>query len=230
MPDEDRAFKDAVYEQFARIGKSVDSPRRIELLDLLAQTERTVEKLAELTGMSEANTSRHLRILLNARLVKKDKRGKHAWYSIADESLYGFFRALRNVAESRLAEVERLERDFFGSTVDGEAVDRETLLRRARAGEATVLDVRPEEEYDAGHIPGAVSIPLEELEERLDDLPADSQIVAYCRGPYCVLASRAVEILESRGFRATRFKEGPPDWAADGYRVEKSIDNGERVS
>lgn len=211
MPDEDeyRSYQNALYEQFARVGKAVDSPRRVELLELLSQAERTVQKLAELTDMSVANTSRHLRILLQARLVEKEKKGVYAWYRLADDSVYEFFHALRNVAESRLAEVQRITAELFGSEDQVESVDRDTLLQRARDGEVTVIDVRPPEEYSAGHIPGAISIPLEDLEDRLAELPRDRRIVAYCRGPHCILAARAVEMLQARGFQAVRLDGGP---------------------
>ncbi len=219
MPNEYRAFRDAIYEQFARVGKAIDCAKRIELLDLLSQGERTVEVLAGLTKMSVANTSRHLRVLLSDRLVEMEKRGVHAWYRLADDSVFALLRAVRTVAEARLAEVEQVTRNFLEGREGMEPVDRETLRRRAASGEVIVLDVRPREEYRAGHIPGAVSIPLAELEERLAELPRDREIVAYCRGPYCVLSVRAVELLRAKGFRAVRLAEGPPDWRALGYAV-----------
>ena len=217
MPDEDeyRSYQQSLYEQFARVGKAVDSPRRVELLELLAQAERTVQKLAELTDMSVANTSRHLRILLQARLVEKEKKGVYAWYRLADDSVYEFFHALRNVAESRLAEVQRITAELFGSEDQVESVDRDTLLQRARHGEVTVIDVRPREEYTAGHIPGAISIPLEKLEDRLAELPRNRRIVAYCRGPHCILAARAIEMLQAHGFQAARLDEGSADWSRE---------------
>jgi rhodanese-related sulfurtransferase/DNA-binding transcriptional ArsR family regulator len=226
MPNEYRAFRDAIYEQFARVGKAVDYPKRIELLDLLSQGERTVEVLAELTKMSVANTSRHLRVLFADRLVEMEKRGVHAWYRLADESVFELLRAVRAVAEARLAEVEQVTRNFLEGREGMESVDRETLRRRAANGEVIVLDVRPREEYRAGHIPGAVSIPLAELEERLAELPSDREIVAYCRGPYCVLSVRAVELLRSRGLKAARLQEGLPDWRALGYPVAVGEDDG----
>lgn len=219
MTDECKAYKDTIYEQFARVGKAIDCVGRIELLDLLSQGERTVETLAELTGMSVANTSRHLRVLLAARLVEVEKRGVHSWYRLADESVFELLRSVRNVAKARLAELEQVHRNFLDARDGMEPVDSDTLMRRAREGEVTVLDVRPPEEYRAGHIPGAVSIPLSELERRLAELPADREVVAYCRGPYCVLAVRAVQLLRKRGFRAARLEEGVPDWRADGYPV-----------
>ncbi len=219
VTDECKAYKDTIYEQFARVGKAIDCVGRIELLDLLSQGERTVETLAELTGMSVANTSRHLRVLLAARLVEVEKRGVHSWYRLADESVFELLRSVRNVAKARLAELEQVHRNFLDARDGMEPVDSDTLMRRAREGEVTVLDVRPPEEYRAGHIPGAVSIPLSELERRLAELPADREVVAYCRGPYCVLAVRAVQLLRKRGFRAARLEEGVPDWRADGYPV-----------
>jgi rhodanese-related sulfurtransferase/DNA-binding MarR family transcriptional regulator len=214
-----RRFKDAVYEQFSRIGKAVSSPKRLELLDLLCQGERTVEALAGETGMSLANASQHLQVLRAARLVETEKEGVFVHYRLADEEVCAFFRSMRLLAESRLAEVERIRRRFLGSWGGMEPVNRDDLLMRVRTGAVTVLDVRPSEEYEAGHIPGALSVPLEDLERKLSDLPPDQEIVAYCRGPYCVLAVQAVEILRKRGFHAIRLEDGVQDWRARGFPV-----------
>jgi len=214
-----RRFKDAIYEQFARIGKAVSSPKRLELLDLLCQGERTVEALASETQMTVGNTSQHLHVLRAARLVEAEKRGLYVSYGLADLAVCDLYRAMRGLAESRLAEVEQITRRFLEGREGMEPVDRESLLKRAHAGEVTVLDVRPVEEYRAGHIPGAISIPLQELERHLSELPHDQEIVAYCRGPYCVLAIRAVEVLRSKGFHAVRLEDGMPDWRADGLPV-----------
>jgi rhodanese-related sulfurtransferase len=214
MPISKRHFKDAVYEQFARVGKAVSSPKRLELLDLLCQTERNVEALAQEASLSVANTSRHLQILRAARLVEAEKRGLHVTYRIADLAVGEFFLAMRKLAESRLAEIEQITRSFFTGEESFEPVSQETLLYRVQEGAVTVLDVRPSDEYRSGHLPGAVSIPLPELRHRLAELPRDREVVAYCRGPYCVLSAEAVELLRSEGFRAIRFEEGVLDWQA----------------
>jgi rhodanese-related sulfurtransferase len=214
-----RAYKNAIYEQLARIGKAVASPRRLELLDLLAQGPRTVEALAREAGLGVANTSQHLRALRAAELVTAEKSGPFVTYRLASPEVADFFRALRQLAESRLAEIARLTRDFLEARGVLEAVDRETLVARVRRGEVTVVDVRPSEEFGAGHIPGALSVPLADLEQRLADLPRDREVVAYCRGPYCVLAVEAVRLLRAHGFRAVRLADGIADWRARGLDV-----------
>ncbi len=219
MTNTNRRFKDAIYEQFARIGKAVSSPKRLELLDLLCQGPRTVEVLANLSGLSIANTSRHLHVLSGASLVEGRKDGLYVTYAITDLAVCQFFRSMRLLAENRLAEIDRITREFMEGHSDLEAVDREDLLKRVRRGSVTVIDVRPEEEYQAGHIPGAISVPLTALEAQLDDLPKDREVVAYCRGPYCVLAVQAVEKLRAKGFRAVRLEDGIPDWRARGLKI-----------
>jgi rhodanese-related sulfurtransferase len=214
-----RRFQDAIYEQFARIGKAVSSPKRLELLDLLCQGGHTVEVLATETGMSVANASQHLQVLRAARLVEAEKEGVFVRYGLADEAVCEFFRGMRLLAESRLAEVEQTKRNFLSARGEMEPVSREDLLERVRTGAATVLDVRPAEEYEAGHIPGALSVPLADLERKLSELPHDQEIVAYCRGPYCVLAVQAVEMLRKRGFQAVRLEDGVQDWRARGFPV-----------
>jgi rhodanese-related sulfurtransferase len=215
-----REVKEALFEQFARIGKAVASPKRIELLDLLCQGERTVEGLARATQMGLTNTSAHLQVLRQARLVETRREGAKVFYRLADEAVCRFYFALRELGRARLAEVEKVIRDFFDARDDLEPVSRDALLRRLERGEAAVLDVRPVEEYAAGHIPGARSIPLPELRERLDELPRDVEIVAYCRGPYCVLAPEALAILRASGFAARRLEEGFPEWRLAGLPVE----------
>ena len=219
MRNPNRIFKDAIYEQFARIGKAVSSPKRLELLDLLCQGERTVEVLAKETGLTVANASQHLQVLRAARLVEAEKLGLFVTYRLADQAVCEFFRAMRLLAESRLAEVEQIKRRFLEGREGMEPVDRNALLKRVREGAVTVLDVRPVEEYRAGHIPGAISIPLKELERRMSKLPRDQEIVAYCRGPYCVLAIQAVEMLRSKGFNAVRLEEGIQDLRAMGFPI-----------
>lgn len=219
MKSPGRTYKDSIYEQLARIGKAVASARRLELLDLLAQGPRTVEVLAREAGLGVANTSQHLGALRAAELVTSERHGLFVTYRLASGEVAALFRALRQLAESRLAEIERLTRDFLDARGVLEPVDREALLDRVRRGEVTVLDVRPTEEYGAGHIPGALSVPLAELEQRLAELPRDQEIVAYCRGPYCVLAVEAVRLLREHGFRAVRLEDGIPDWRARGFDV-----------
>jgi rhodanese-related sulfurtransferase len=215
-----RRFKNLIYEQLARIGKALASPKRLELLDLLCQAPRTVEALAKETSQSIANTSQHLKVLRMAGLVEAEKSGLFVTYRLADVEVGQFFRVLRVLAESHLSEIDRILR-LYASGADGmEAIDREELMERAARGEIIVLDVRPVEEYDSGHIPGAISIPLSELESRLAELPPDSEIVAYCRGPYCLFAVEAVERLRARGFRASRLEEGVFDWRARGLAIE----------
>ncbi len=201
------------------MGKAVSSPKRLELLEVLAQGPRTVEVLAEQAALTVANTSQHLRALRAARLVESEKHGLFVTYRVADEEVTGFLRAMRTLAENRIADIERVTRDFLAARTGLEKVDRETLLRRVREGEVAVLDVRPLEEFRAGHIPGAVSVPLAELKNRLKDFSRSREIVAYCRGPYCVLAIKAVELLRQKGFRALRLEDGVPDWRARGFKI-----------
>jgi rhodanese-related sulfurtransferase len=215
-----RGFKDAIYEQFARLGKAVAAPKRLELLDLLCQGPRAVESLAEQAAISVANTSQHLQVLRAARLVVGEKKGLYVEYRLADDEVSRFFFALRGLAEARFAEVDQVTREYFGERDAMEAVNRDELLRRVSAGEVTVLDVRPLEEYRAGHIPGAVSIPVRDLKARLKELPKEREVVAYCRGPYCVMAVEAVELLRKKGFTAHRMEQGVIDWRAHGWRLE----------
>jgi rhodanese-related sulfurtransferase len=219
MATQNRRFKTAIYEQFARIGKATSNPSRLELLDLLCQGPRTVEVLAKEAGLGLANTSQHLKALREARLVTADKAGLYVTYRLADEQVCQFFRSLRSLAETRLAEVGEITRRFLESRQGLQPVDREQLLAKVRDGAVTVLDVRPHEEYVAGHLPGALSVPLNELESRLAELPHDREIVAYCRGPYCMLAVEAVERLKARGYAAFRLDEGVADWQARGFPV-----------
>ena len=214
-----RLFKDRIYEQLARVGKALAAPRRVELLDHLGQGPRTVEALAELAGTSVANASQHLQVLRAARLVEARKRGPYVEYRLADDDVSRFFVALRSLAGSRLAEVEQVTRAYFAGRGGDEAVGGDDLIGRVRRGEVTVLDVRPAEEFRAGHIPRAVSIPVDELKARLKELPRDREVVAYCRGPYCVMAVEAVELLRKKGYTAHRMEQGVPDWRARGWRV-----------
>jgi len=219
MKNPNRLFKDAIYEQFARIGKAVSSPKRLELLDLLCQGPRTVEVLAKESGLAVANASQHLQVLRTSRLVETEKEGLFVIYRLADQTVCEFFRAMRVLAESRLAEVEQIKRQFLEGREGMEPVDREELLALVRQGAVTVLDVRPVEEFNAGHLDGALSIPLRDLQLRLSDLPRDQEIAAYCRGPYCVLSVEAVEMLRAEGFQAIRIEEGIQDFRTMGFSI-----------
>jgi rhodanese-related sulfurtransferase len=216
-----RHFKDRLYGQFARIGKALGNPARLEVLELLAQSERTVDSLAAELGLSTANASQHLQVLRGAGLVETRREGLFVHYRLADEAIVSLSGALRTVAERRLAGLERLIRDEFKNRADAEAVGLEELLQRARRDDVVILDTRPTQEYRAGHIPGALSVPVDELKARLRKLPKNKEYVAYCRGPYCVYADRAVELLTASGRKARRLKEGFPEWKAAGLPVEK---------
>jgi rhodanese-related sulfurtransferase len=218
-----REFKDALFAEFGRIAAAFASPKRIELIDLLAQGERNVETLAREAALSVANTSRHLQIAKAAGLVTARKEGLQVFYRLADPLVLEGYRSLQTLARARLAEVDRLVRDYFGN-VDGlEPVATAELLARARRRDVVVVDVRPPEEYAAGHIAGALSVPLAELERRLADLPPNKPIVAYCRGPYCVLAAEAVRTLRRRGRTAVRLADGFPEWRDAGLPVEAGV-------
>lgn len=214
MQEQDRLFKDRIYEQFARVGRAVASPKRLELLDLLSQGPRTVEALAQEANLSVANASQHLQVLRSAKLVEAEKAGLFVTYRLASDKVGDLLRLTRTLAEEHLAEVDQITRRFLAGREGLEPVDREALLQRVREGSVVVLDVRPVEEYRAGHIAGAISVPLEELENHLSQLPRDREIVAYCRGPYCVLAVEAVGILRASGFDAVRLEDGALEWKA----------------
>ena len=215
-----RLFKDKLFEQFARVGKALANPHRLEILDILAQGERTVEDLAREAGMSVANTSRHLQELRAARLVEVRREGLYGYYRLADERVFAAWRAIRDLGEARLAEIDRLVGSYLTYRDSLEAVCAEELLPKMREEGVEVLDVRPEDEYRAGHIPGARSVPVERMEAYLEEIPRDREVVAYCRGPYCVFSDEAVALLMSRGYRARRLREGLPDWRAAGLPVE----------
>jgi rhodanese-related sulfurtransferase len=214
-----RAFKDRLYGEFAVLGKALASPHRLELLDLLAQGERSVEDLAGEAGLTITNASAHLQVLRRARLVEASTQGTSRHYRLASPAVFGLWRTLRELGSVQLAEVDRLVETYLADRGSLAAVDKAQLL--AQLGEGVlVLDVRPELEYCHGHIAGARSIPLPELERRLAELPRDRRIVAYCRGPYCVYADEAVQLLQQRGFRASRLTDGFPEWQSAGYPTE----------
>lgn len=213
--------KQEIYESLAEVAQAVGHPNRLELLEHLAQRERSVEDLTALSGMSFANTSRHLQILRRARLVDTERRGKNVVYRLAgDSEVVGLMKALGRLGERNVAEVNRVLGDYFHARDSMEPVSRNELTTRLADGLVTLLDVRPHDEFAQGHLPGALNIPLAALEARLSELPADTEIVAYCRGPYCVLAFEAVAALRARGFRAVRLEDGFPEWKAAGLTVE----------
>ena len=221
-----RQFKDRLYGQFARIGKALSSPHRLEILELLAQSERTVDSLATEIGLSLANTSQHLQALRQAALVDSRKEGLFVHYRLAGAEVFELSRVLRMVAEGRLAEFERLVREHFGDRAGAEAVPMTELLKRARSRQVVILDTRPASEYIAGHIAGAISVPVDDLHRRLQQLTKGKEYVAYCRGPYCVYADRAVEMLRAHRRRARRLIDGFPEWRAAGLPVADGVEPG----
>ena len=214
-----RNFKDPLYAQFARIGHALASPRRLELLDLLSQGEKTVDTLAEQAGMPVKNTSAHLRVLRQARLVEVRREGTYMYYRLAGDDVFLAVRQLQTLGRNRLAEVEQVARTYLTSRDGMEPVTLLQLRQRVRQGDVTLIDVRPRDEYEQGHIPGALSLPVRELRRHLRDLPANREVIAYCRGPYCVYSIEAVELLRKHGFRARRTDTGIPDWRAAGLPV-----------
>jgi rhodanese-related sulfurtransferase/predicted transcriptional regulator len=216
----DPEVKTALFDEFARIGKALASGRRIELLDVLANGERSVETLAHRIGLSVANTSQHLQLLRQAGLVASRREGTSVHYRLAAPEVFELWRAIRTLAAMRLAEVERLAATYLGARDELEPVTRHELARRLQEDDdLVVLDVRPTEEHRAAHIPGAVSIPITELRRRLRELPGDREIVAYCRGPFCAFAHEAIAALRAEGFHARRLEDGLPEWRAAGLPV-----------
>ncbi|VWD42551.1 ArsR family transcriptional regulator [Burkholderia lata] len=213
--------KQAIYASLAEVAQALGHPNRLELLEHLAQRERSVEELTALSGMTFANTSRHLQILRRARLVDTERRGKHIVYRLAgDSEVVVLMKALGRVGERNVAEVNKVMGDYFHARDALEPVSRDELTARLADGLVTLLDVRPHDEFAQGHLPGALNIPLSELDARVSELPAGTQIVAYCRGPYCVFAVEAVATLRARGFKAARLEDGFPEWKAAGLAVE----------
>lgn len=216
-----RDFKDALYAEFSRIGRALANPHRLEFLDLLAQREWSVDELAREAHLSVANTSQHLQVLRSAQLVSARREGLFVYYRLSDERVYRLWMAMREVGETRLAEIDRIVESFLGKRDDLAPIDAETLLERLRDEDVVVLDVRPPAEYEAGHVAGARSIPVDELESRLGELDRGREIVAYCRGPYCVFADEAVDLLSARGYQARRYVHGFPEWQLAGLPVER---------
>jgi rhodanese-related sulfurtransferase len=213
------APKELLFEQLARLAKAFAAPRRIEMLDTLAQGPRTVERLAEATGQTIANASRHLQVLRQARLVESEKRGLYVSYRLASDDVGTLLVQLRHLGESQLSELRAAHEELLSQPGAGEPVDRQTLLSRLRTGEAILIDVRPHEEYVAGHISGALSIPIDDLKARLEELGKEREVVAYCRGPYCMLSADAVRLLSRRGYRARRLEDGVLEWRAAGLKI-----------
>ncbi|WP_144787636.1 metalloregulator ArsR/SmtB family transcription factor [Lysinibacillus fusiformis] len=208
----ERQLKDLLYQEFARIGKSLSSPKRLEILDILSQGPKSVDALAKSTDMSVANVSQHLKTLFNARLVKFSKEGNFVIYELADEVIAKFLTTLHALSEKQLIQVQQIKEEFFNKHLGIEGVTLSDLVTRMNKGEVLLLDVRPKEEFEQAHIPGAVSMPIEKLEEQLATLPTHVDIVAYCRGPFCLMSAEAVKMLKAKGIKAFRLEEGVLDW------------------
>jgi rhodanese-related sulfurtransferase/DNA-binding transcriptional ArsR family regulator len=219
--DSPEAMKSALYEQLARVALALSSHGRLQILEFVAQSERSVDELASMTGLSAANTSKHLQALRQAGLVSARKEGLRVYYSLAGDDVLVLVSALREVAEHRVAEVERLLRTWLAHRDEMEAVPAEEVLERARKGLVVVLDVRPPEEFAAGHLPGAVNIPVHQLEKRLKELPKRKEVIAYCRGPYCLMSYDAVSLLRKKGLKARRLEAGLPEWRIAGLPIER---------
>jgi rhodanese-related sulfurtransferase/DNA-binding transcriptional ArsR family regulator len=211
--------KQVLFAQFAAVAKTLSHPHRLELLEQLAQGERSVEILAQKVGLSIANASQHLQRMLRTGIVTSRRQGKFVFYGLADDAVLDLLSSLRKIAERNAAEVEQLVRSYFNNLDDLEPVTRKELTRRLRTGGVTVLDVRPEDEFALGHLPGAVNIPLRALKARLSELKRSQEIVAYCRGPYCVLSYEAVAALRAQGFKVRRLEDGLPEWRAAGLPI-----------
>ena len=207
-----RQFKDAVYGELARITKSMANPHRMEIIDLLAQGEVSVEQIADQTNLTIANASQHLQVLKHAQLVEVNRQGNHIFYRLSNDNVFKAWKALRDLGVERISNIESIVKEFRKSKFDFESVTIDELIEKIRSGNVTILDVRPESEYWQGHIASAVSIPIEELAGRLRELPKRTEIIAYCRGPFCVYADEAVALLAKAGFKAKRLTEGFPDW------------------
>jgi rhodanese-related sulfurtransferase/DNA-binding transcriptional ArsR family regulator len=214
-------FKSELYGEFARIGHALSNAKRLELLDLLTQRESSVEDLAETLSLSIASASQHLQVLKAAKLVEARRSGTYAYYRLGNKEVYRLVELLRNLAQQRLPDVDEVLERYVGEREFREEVTGAELLRRVKSGRVTLIDVRPEAEYEAGHLPGAKSVPLAELEHRLKTLPKNREVVAYCRGRYCVFADEAVAFLKSKGYKAWRIAESPMDWELAGLPVER---------
>ncbi|MGP0577212.1 ArsR/SmtB family transcription factor [Paenibacillus peoriae] len=217
----ERTFKNTLFNEFARIGKCLSSPKRLEILDVLTQGPKSVESISKITSMSLANVSQHLQTLHQAKLVDSQKRGNFVFYKLSDPSVLSFLNSLYDLSESQLVEVQHVKEQFLGQFSDVEGITLEELAKRMENGEVTLIDVRPVDEYEAAHIPGAISVPIEELAEQLSALPLKNKVVAYCRGPYCLMAIKALELLKAKGFEASHLDKSVHDW--NNFVQEKEI-------
>ncbi len=218
-----REFKDKVYGELAKVTKAIGNPHRMEIIDLLAQGPFSVENIAQQTGMSIANASQHLQVLKNARMVEVMRKGNFIYYHLSSDKVFQAWRALRELGLEQNAEAEKLVRDFYNARHQLEPVSMQELRKKMEYGDVIVLDVRPEEEYQRGHIHQAISIPIEDLTKRMQELSEKAEIIAYCRGPLCVYADEAVALLREKGYEARRLEEGYPDWVALGFPAEYNI-------
>lgn len=218
-----REFKDKVYGELAKITKSMANPHRLEIIELLAQGEFSVEKIAEHTHLSIANASQHLQVLKAAQLVSISRQGNFIFYQLTNDNVFKTWKALRELGVERISSIEKIVKEFRKSQSDFEAVTINELVEKIELGNVIIIDVRPESEYKQGHIAHAISIPLEELPKRLKELPKRKEIVAYCRGPFCVYADKAVDVLIKSGYRAKRLDEGFPDWKSKNLPIEVSL-------
>lgn len=217
-----RQIKDAIYSNISTLTKALSSPKRLEIIELLSQGEKTVESIAEIAELGVKNASAQLKELKSARLLGSRKDGKYVYYYLLDDSIAHFWIQLRNFAESRIIELQNITHNALASSDKMEEIDRKKLLARAKRGEVIILDVRPLDEFNSAHIPFAVSVPLSGLGKQLKNLPRNKEFVAYCRGPYCFLAKEAVELLRSKGFKAIQLKDSIHDWSAQGLPLSKA--------
>ncbi len=217
---ETREFKDKIYSELARVSKALSNPHRLEIIDFIAQGPASVEKIAKQTNLTVANASQHLQVLKQAKLTDISKKGNYVYYQLSNNLVYEVWKGLLALGASQIAEVEKLIHDFRHSRQALESVTCLELLDKAKINDILILDVRPHEEYEAGHISNALSIPYEQLVQKLKDLPKDKEIIAYCRGPLCVMADEAVDLLKKQGYNARRLNEGFPEWKVLGLPVE----------
>jgi rhodanese-related sulfurtransferase len=221
---EKRTYKNKVYQELAKVMKALSNPHRLEILELLAQGDFSVAAIAEETDISGANASQHLQVLKQVQLVDTRREGNHVFYRLVGQSVYKAWKALRDLGIERIAEIERVIRDFRESRKSLETLSSSELAKKMKQEDVTIIDVRPKQEFNKGHIAGALNIPVEELSDKLNDLPEDQEIIAYCRGPFCVFADDAVELLNQKGFNAKRLDEGFPEWKLEDLPAE-SVNN-----
>ena len=218
-----REFKDKVYQELAKITKALSNPHRLEIIELLAQGEYSVEQIASQTNVSIANASQHLQLLKTSQLVEINRQGNFIYYRLANTNVFKAWKALRELGVERISSIEKIIKDFKQAKFSFESLSINELITKLEKGRVTILDVRPETEYRKGHIANAVSIPIEQLEKRLKELPKRNEIIAYCRGPFCVFADEAVALLSKKGYNAIRLEEGYPDWQLEGLPIEVSL-------